>query len=282
MKIGLVLSGGMAKGAYQIGALRAIDKFIPKDEISIISCASIGVLNGYAYATNKLDIAEEMWRNVSENNARYYINKILQSNLLQYHINNLCDKTDVIDQKFYGALLDVGKKRIVYKNINDIHESEIEKYLLACVSLPIYNRPVNIKGNSYYDGAMVDNIPIYPLLEHDLDYVICIYFDDTAFRFENQSFDNKVIKITFPCADVLKNSIVISRDSIHEMIEEGYHRTYSLMNSILYDGYQNLDTIYRAIESQNLNNKKSIRITGDVVVTSINKVMQKLIMKNIV
>lgn len=282
MKIGLVLSGGMAKGAYQIGALRAIDKFIPKEEIFVMSCASIGVLNGYAYATNKLDIAEEIWKNVSENNARYYINKILKSNLLQFHINNLYDTADVINHKFYGTLLDVGMKRIVYKNIGDVREEEIKKYLLACVSLPVYNRSININGNSYYDGAMIDNIPVYPLLDHDLDYIICIYFDDTTYKFENKNFNSKVIKVTFPCANALKSSVVISKESIHNMIEEGYYRTFGLLNSIFYKGYQDLDTIYRAIESQDLNKEKSIRVTGDVVVSNINKVMQKLIKKNII
>ena len=33
MNIGLVLSGGMAKGAYQIGALRALNNFVPLNEI---------------------------------------------------------------------------------------------------------------------------------------------------------------------------------------------------------------------------------------------------------
>ena len=53
MNIGLVLSGGMGKVAYQIGALRALNEFIPLKEIKYISFASVGVLNGYAYATDK-------------------------------------------------------------------------------------------------------------------------------------------------------------------------------------------------------------------------------------
>lgn len=51
MNIGLVLSGGMAKGAYQIGVLRAISEYIPISEIKYISCESIGVFNGYALLT---------------------------------------------------------------------------------------------------------------------------------------------------------------------------------------------------------------------------------------
>ena len=47
MHIGLVLSGGMGKGAYQIGALTAIDEFFNPSEFEYVSAASIGVLNMY-------------------------------------------------------------------------------------------------------------------------------------------------------------------------------------------------------------------------------------------
>ena len=35
VKIGLVLSGGMVKGAYQIGVLKAIQEFIKKETLSL-------------------------------------------------------------------------------------------------------------------------------------------------------------------------------------------------------------------------------------------------------
>ena len=48
MNIGLVLAGGMAKGALQLGALYALSEFIPLEEIKYVSCASVGALNSYA------------------------------------------------------------------------------------------------------------------------------------------------------------------------------------------------------------------------------------------
>ena len=46
--IGLVLSGGMVKGAYQIGALKAISEYIQPKDFNCLSCSSIGTLNGCA------------------------------------------------------------------------------------------------------------------------------------------------------------------------------------------------------------------------------------------
>lgn len=52
--IGLVLSGGMGKGAYQIGALTALNEFFYPSDFEYVSAASIGVLNTYAYLTGNL------------------------------------------------------------------------------------------------------------------------------------------------------------------------------------------------------------------------------------
>ena len=55
VKIGLVLSGGMAKGAYQIGALQAINEVFKPSDISYASAASVGAINTYLYLTEGLD-----------------------------------------------------------------------------------------------------------------------------------------------------------------------------------------------------------------------------------
>lgn len=53
MNIGLVLSGGVAKGAYQAGFLKALEEEMGSNHITSISCASIGLFSGYAFAERK-------------------------------------------------------------------------------------------------------------------------------------------------------------------------------------------------------------------------------------
>ncbi len=281
MNIGVVLSGGMAKGAFQIGALRAIDKFIPEGEIKYMSCASIGVLNGYAYVTKKLDIAESIWRDLCDDDNRFYVNQILKSSFLQHDIKLLIGEEDKIDIPFYATLFDSKRLRIVYKNLAKVKKLHVPDYLKASVAMPFYNKPVQIGRTPYYDGAMLDNIPVFPLQEHELDYVICMYFDDTRHKFENITFDNKVIKITFPCANFVKQAFLFSKEQIDDMIEEGYTRTYTILSSILYDGYDNLPSIYKALASLSANDIVSYRITGDVVTSNINRIAQKFAKRKI-
>lgn len=287
MNIGLVLSGGMAKGAYQIGVLRALNSFIPLKEIKYMSCASIGVLNGYAYATENLDHAEQLWKSICNNNTRLVINQILRSSMLQQNITNLYAPEKALLPYFYCALFDFSHRNIVYKNLSSVDKNQIPLYLKASVAMPVYNRSVQLDDTAYFDGAMIDNIPIYPLLKHNLDYIICIYFDDTYYKFENTYFDNKIIKITFPCESALKQSVIFWQDSIEDMIRNGYDRTMYLLRSVFSEGYENLDYIYRTIDYMNQNNKNNsnkncLRITGDVLVTNLNKVTQKFINKKIV
>lgn len=70
MKVGLVLSGGGAKGAYQVGVLKALAEL--GTEIHVVSGASIGSLNGaiLASATSLSEGAahlEEIWLELANN-----------------------------------------------------------------------------------------------------------------------------------------------------------------------------------------------------------------------
>ena len=280
MNIGLVLSGGMAKGAFQIGALRALRKYIPLEEIKYMSCSSIGVLNGYAFAVDRLDKAEQMWKNICNEDARFLIGQILRSSMLQNHIVNIHDNEKMPDFPFYCALLDMNCRNIVYKDLSSVENEQISQYLKASVAMPIYNRAVKIDGAAYFDGAMVDNIPVYPLLNAPLDYVICIYFDDVCYKFENACFDKRVIKITFPCSGGLKRSLVFKQDGIEKMIRDGYERTVELIEPIFLNGYQDLEYIYQAIGNTSKENRR-LRITGDVLVTNLNKITQQLAKRKI-
>ncbi len=61
----LVLAGGGAKGAYQIGVWKAlIDLGIDK-RVAIVSGTSVGALNGALFLTKKYDEARNIWDNIT-------------------------------------------------------------------------------------------------------------------------------------------------------------------------------------------------------------------------
>jgi len=282
VNVGIVLAGGMAKGAYQIGALKAIAEFLPRDEIKYMSCSSVGVLNGYAFATDNLEAAERMWRNVCGENNRVMITKMLRSATLQQDIKNIYDPEKTLPCVCYCSLLDLNHRNLIYQDLSTVESELIPLYLKASVAMPVYNRAVQIGDVSYFDGAMIDNIPVYPLLKHTLDYIICIYFDDTCYKFESTYVDNKIIKITFPCDSIVKESLIFKPEWVERMLRDGYDRTKELLEPVFAKGHDNLDHIYQVIERRNQEKENnSLRVTGDMLTTNLNKITQKLTKKKI-
>ncbi len=89
MYIGLVLSGGMGKDAYQVSALTAIDVFFNPFEFKYVSAESIGVLNMYTYLTNNLSKAREVWKLVNLKGKKRFIMSILKSTFFQEIITTI-------------------------------------------------------------------------------------------------------------------------------------------------------------------------------------------------
>ena len=278
--IGLVLSGGMGKGAYQIGALSAISEFFAPSDFEYVSAASIGTLNTYAFLTNNLEKAKHIWENVNLQGNKRFITSVLKSTFLQEIIENIVVDMD-IKNTFYVPLLDLSTRELQYYDFSAITPADMQQYLSASVAMPFYNKGIKIGTKSLYDGAVVDNIPIYPVLKKELDYVICIYFDDVNYIFEDLDSDNKVIRLTFPDNKIVSNSVCIQHDSIVQMINEGYRKTKEILTFIFSNGLDDLDFIHKRIAALNANNgNRAIRITGDVIVTNLNRLAKKVIRHN--
>lgn len=282
MKVGVVLSGGFAKGAYQLGALRAISEYIPLEDITCVSGSSIGTVNAFAYITKQMDSLIDMWMNIFAGKEKMFIADLLKSELLQQDISNICEK-GAPSTTFYTTLFDITEKAACYKDLSKVTSELCATYLKASIAFPVYNKAVEINGHRHYDGGFLDNIPVYPLMQHDLDYIICVYFDDIAYRFEDDRFDNKIIKVNFPNMSSIKKSFFLTPDDVSQMMNEGYERTMYVLRSMFADGYDNLETISKSIvwHNKQLGDHK-LRLTTDVVITNVNKMLARYAKRKII
>lgn len=278
--VGLVLSGGMAKGAYQIGALQAINEVFRPSDISFISGASIGALNAYAYLTQGLDKGVDLWNTVNSKHNRRYVTALLKSCFLQEAIKNIISDAE-IKNTFYVPLVNLKKRTLVYSDIGKVPGADTESYLRASVAMPVFNPGVSINGECFYDGALIDNIPIHPILKHRIDYIICIYFDNYNYIFESRYLDNKIVKINFSDDKIVSSSLCFKNESIKYMIEEGYAKTKRMLGFVFANGVNDTDSIYKKIDDLNaMNTGKNVRrITGDMIVDNMNKVTKKFMRK---
>jgi len=280
--IGIVLSGGFAKGAYQVGVLNAIREVIEDEHIKYISASSIGVLNAYAYVQNKMDVIEKMWRSVKFSGIRPFVNAYVRSPYIRDGIDEISSGFSPDGPGLYATFLNLTKLRLNYINLKDVDPAYVKDFLQASITLPMFSRPIEISGRKYVDGALVDNIPVGPIMKHPLDYAIVVHFDKNNYTFENDYFDSKLIKINFLDDRVIKDSLAFDKDSISYMIKSGYEESMTLFDMILKNGPGDLEYIYQKIRFINdIRGKKSFRLTGDIVVNNMNKVLKKIIRSKI-
>ncbi len=278
MNIAVVLSGGLAKGAYQIGALQALSEYLPPEKIKYFSCSSIGVLNGYAYATGRLEKAQQLWQTICGNRDRVLLTRVLSGDTLQQVIDNIYHPDTPLTVPFYCTLFHLGKMNVVYQDLLAVkNKALIPGYLRASVAVPVLSSGHKVDDIYYLDGGTVDNIPVYPLLSHNPDYTICFYYDEVSHCFENDSFDDTIIKIPFPVEGSLMQSLLIRKDQIGHMIQSGYNTTKEVLSKAFAKGYDNLEHIYSYIKEQKEKTPpRAVRITGDMLVSNINKITKKI------
>lgn len=204
-KIGLVLSGGGAKGFAHIGILRAIEE--AQLPIDYIGGTSMGALVGGLYAMGvSLDEIEHIisitdWEavlgdKISRSNLRFsdktlfdenfafvkfkgstfyppesYSNGQQIRNILHYfalkYPQNIDFKTLPIP--FYCVATNIENGNTEILESGDLAES-----LRASMSIPSIFKPVTLENKLLVDGGLVNNFPIDIMAKKDVDYIIGI------------------------------------------------------------------------------------------------------------
>lgn len=175
MVMGLVLSGGGARGGYEIGALKALDELGFKYDV--ITGTSVGALISLMLLSDKKELLYETWDNmdygvVIEHDFKTRnktlesfcsgllkrglninpLEKLVEENLDEYKVRNNIVKS--------GLVYTEGKKNYKGMKIEDIPVGELGHYLLtSCSAYPFLKKRI-IDGKECKDGFYTDNMPI--------------------------------------------------------------------------------------------------------------------------
>jgi len=161
-KIGLVLSGGGARGVAHLGVLKALDEL--GVVIDIISGTSAGALIGALYAQGLkpeaiFELVKEIsfFKSVRPAWARTgFFNMDGMKELLQKHIP--VNRFEHLPLPLTVAATDIRKGQIHY-----FAEGELLPAVLASCSIPGIFNPISFNGNLYVDGGLIDNLPVKPI-----------------------------------------------------------------------------------------------------------------------
>lgn len=199
---GLILEGGGAKGAYQIGAYKALEEL--GIAVSGIAGTSIGAINGALIAQGDAADAYELWYNISPSKVfdvnEEYLHELRNLELTAENLSYFFQKAkDVLNNRGFNTALmrQILNENIIEKKLRktkidfgfitvsltdmkpleifleDIPEGQVIDYLMASASLPVF-RLDKVDGKVYLDGAFYDNLPINLLLKRGYRDLIVI------------------------------------------------------------------------------------------------------------
>jgi|JI10StandDraft_1071094.scaffolds.fasta_scaffold246895_2 NTE family protein len=159
MRLGLVLSGGGVRGIAHIGILKALDEM--QIQIDCIAGTSAGSIVGALYAAgHKPDRIFELVKNIS-------IFKAVRPAFAWTGLLTLDGLKDVLLKNIpannFNSLtipLTVAATDIKNGQIHYFNSGELIPAVLASSSIPAIFNPVQLNGQLYVDGGILDNLPV--------------------------------------------------------------------------------------------------------------------------
>ncbi len=172
-KIGLALSGGSVLGAAHIGVLKAIEE--KEIVIDYLAGTSIGALVAALYACGISwkeikKIADDMdWIEVSKLSLSNYglLSNEKLGDIVRENIGDLSFEDTDKPLAVVAVNVSSGKKKIISKG-------KIAEAVMASSAIPGVFIPVEINGDLYCDGGVMENVPVSALDKLRADYKIAV------------------------------------------------------------------------------------------------------------
>ena len=214
MKTAVVLSGGGAKGSYQLGVWKALRELHIKYDI--VTGTSIGAINGVLMCEKSYFKAKRIWRKL---NLEYIFNELPKSNkdidILKLFGGNFIKnggmdikkietiiENTVNKRKFYNSKIDFGlitynfttKKPLILSK-DKIPSDKLTDYLMASATCFPAFKMKEIDGDKYIDGGYYDNLPIELAIKLGAEFLIIVDLGAPGFKKKaNKQIDSIIIK----------------------------------------------------------------------------------------
>lgn len=233
-KIGLCLTGGGARGAFQIGAVQALFEHGIYEQVEVISGTSIGAANASALASTSIADVKDIWYNLpdealkqpkpiierlKEERLKAFENGLFSMDNFKAVMMTKINVDKLKNHKVYVTMSEIGEKeqgllnifrssyrhfvkndtKIHYLPLHELDQETALKVVTASCSIPVVFPPIIQEDKKYYDGGLYDNTPIKPLVDEGCDeiYVIDIAFFRQPGSLEKK-YPNTVIHIIRP------------------------------------------------------------------------------------
>lgn len=290
MKYSLVLEGGGAKGAYQVGAVKALME--AGYEFDAITGTSIGAINAAYLAQGKFEELYKLWKTLSFSDLFDLdgkpIEKAMKSDIDFDTIKYLSKK---LGQAIKEKGMDTTKMRDIMEStlnevelrkssirfglvtlcvsdmspqelfIEDIPEGKLVDYLMATSNLPMFQR-ARIDDKSYLDGGAWDACPINMVERAGYKNIIAIRVFKRTSRIRGYwdiiKRRNADIYMIQPI-DALPSILNFDSKNLNELLKLGYYDGLKFVRNL--EGFRyyfksiSRNKINNAVENMNMQDK---------------------------
>lgn len=294
MKIGIVLSGGGSKGAYQIGVWKALRRLNIK--YNIVTGTSIGAINGLMMVQNDFNKAINLWQNIGYNELfdekfdnvktelevykKFAEQFIKNGGMSSKKIHDLIIKS-YNAKKFYKSKIDYGivtyslskmKPKVFLKK--DSPEKLVDYVMASSACFPAF-QSIKIENDNYIDGGYYDNLPINLALELGAEEIIAIDLRAVGLKKQVSNKDVKIISIT--PRNAIGSFLVFDKNLSRRAINYGYNdtmKTFCKLDGTKYTFKKgNLIANYRRIKDNYVNQIENVLTDYKDEASLLNKII---------
>ncbi|QWT19607.1 patatin-like phospholipase family protein [Bacillus sp. NP157] len=180
-RVALALGAGAAKGLAHIGAIEALEA--RGFEIVAIAGTSMGALVGGVYAMGKLDV----YRDWVSTLARFDVLRLvdwsfsgggfIKGDRIMAALRELIGEVNIeeLDIAYTAVATDIDREREVWLTRGPLFDA-----IRASIAIPTLFRPYTHEGRRLVDGALLNPLPVLPLMREDADYLVAVSVDGAA------------------------------------------------------------------------------------------------------
>lgn len=271
---GLILAGGGAKGAYQIGAWKAMNEM--GIEFEAIAGVSIGAINGALIAQGDFHRAVELWGNVEVASGINMAEELKDPSNL-FSVSNL---PQIFHEVFKNGGIDVTPaKNLIGSYVNEdavrksniplgivtyhlssfksvelfveeMEQGQLIDYLMASARFPGLNKQ-GPDGSSYLDGGVYDNAPIDVLRDRGINRLVVV--DISAMKGMGHKQDLSCAEIVFIRPfdpKELGESFEFEKEMTKKRMEMGYFDAKKAFGQYFGKIYYFLESDYRSMQKK--------------------------------
>lgn len=255
---GVALEGGGTKGAYQIGAWKALREL--NIEFNVVAGTSIGSLNAAFMAMDAFDEALNLWHHIEPSmivkgdakllkkmskmsfdyedfhdmvrfSRRFMFEGGLDVSPLRKLIGDRLDEAAIRQSpiRFGMVTVNLTDMKPVEVMVEDIPNGKLGDYLLASCSLPGFQRNY-IDDKLFLDGAFHDNLPVNLVASTGCKRIIAIEIKGTGLRPKFNDPSVEVIHI-IPSEDT-GGTLEFDQELANRNILMGYHDTMRIFKKL--------------------------------------------------